>query len=197
MKAYAIADLSAPAGESFYDRISALDALDADFIQLRGKRLDTRALLEAAVRCRELIRRGRSRFLVNGRVDVALASWADGVHLPADGLPLAAARRAGPHLMFGRSCHSLRECREAAEEGADYVLLGPLFPPRSKDGEAHVEPRDLMQAAALGVPVFALGGISLANLDQLSGSGAAGVAAITLFMSDSPLDGIMKAVRAA
>jgi Thiamine monophosphate synthase len=97
--------------------------------------------------------------------------------------------------IVGRSCHSVDDVRVAAAQNADYVVLGPVFSARSKVSPAAISVSELVEAAASGVPVFAVGGVSMENLEQLRGVPIAGVAAITMFMKDEPLDSILEAVR--
>ncbi len=195
MKSYAIADFdSVPRESEFFRLVSELSHHGVDFIQLRARELGGAALLRAADRCRALIPAGGPRFVVNGRPDVAAASGADGVHLPSRGMPVQAARAVGSSLIVGRSCHSLSDAGAARAEGADYILLGPVFPVRSKPGEPAVTLEELREAAAQ-VPTFALGGLSIENLARLCGSRLEGVAAITMFLLDRPLDPIVRAVR--
>jgi thiamine-phosphate pyrophosphorylase len=195
MKSYAIANLDAPPDEAFFRRIGELAEAGVDVVQLRARTLDARTAFGVATRIRAQIR-PPTRFVVNRRADIALAAGADGVHLPADGLPAETLRRLGP-LLIGRSCHSVGDVRRAAGEGCDYALLGPVFATRSKPGTAAVGLAELQEASRLGIEVFALGGISRDNLHTLEGSGIAGVAAITLFMVDSPVAEIVEDVRAS
>jgi thiamine-phosphate pyrophosphorylase len=196
MKSHAIVNLEQPLPDSLLSRVEALVAAGVSVIQLRGKRLPAVELARAAERIRARIPRSGPRMVVNGRADIALASGADGVHLPSDGLPVRAVRQLSSSMIVGRSCHSLEEVRRAAAEGADYVILGPIFPPRSKQGGGPLGVDKLRQAVGAGVEVLAIGGISRQNLGLLKGSGIAGVAAITLFMEDEPIGEIVEAVRA-
>lgn len=195
MKSLAIANLDAAPTESFFERIERLVRARVDMIQLRAKLLDDRLQFEVAARCRSLIPAGATSFLVNGRPDIAIAAGADGVHLPENGLPVAAVRAIGKHLILGRSCHTLKACRQAVEEEADYIVFGPVFDARSKHAPATVSRDDLRAASRLGRDVFALGGISRSNVASLRDA-AAGVAAVTLFMHDEPLEEIMEELRA-
>lgn len=195
MKSYAIADCKRVPDEDFYERVAALARLGVPFLQLRAKSLDDRDFLTVATRVRKAVSEGATRFLVNSRADVAIAAGADGVHLPSRGLPIEVVRNLRPGLLVGRSCHDLEECRAAAAEKADYVLLGPVFAPRSKIAEGSVSLKDLREAARLGIPIFALGGISLANLEQFRGLPIQGLAGVTLFMKDEPLPAILDAVN--
>jgi thiamine-phosphate pyrophosphorylase len=134
-----------------------------------------------------------ARLLVSARVDLALAAGADGVHVPADGAPLAAIRTlvelargrgAGLSLeLVGRSTHSRDDVARARDEGAAYVLLGPVFATPSKPGPAApLGLAALEEASRLGVPVLAIGGVdSPGRLRQVLDSGAHGAAGIRGF----------------
>ena len=194
MKSYAIADIDAMPDENrFLKALAEIADAGVDTIQLRAKSLQGRELMRLAERCRAIIP-SNTLFLINGRSDIAVACDADGVHLPSTGLPAHAVRAISPSMIVGRSCHSLTDVEQAKGEGADYVLLGPVFSTRSKSAEGRISLSELRSAAA-EIPTFALGGISRENIAQLRGLGLAGVAAITMFMSDRPLEPIMSAVR--
>jgi thiamine-phosphate pyrophosphorylase len=156
-------------------------AAGVDAIQIREKDLDVRRLLELSQVVRDVLG-SATLLLINGRLDVAVASGASGAHLPSDGLPLARARRRFPTLVLGVSTHRRDEVVAARDAGADYVVFGPVFAPTSKTSIA--EPVGLEQLAAvasLGVPVLALGGITVDRLHDVAAAGAAGVAAIGAF----------------
>lgn len=196
MKAYAIADFDGETDTStFLDRVTRLSERAVDVIQIRAKSLDDADLLELASQCRSRIE-APSKMLINGRADIAVAAGADGVHLPADGIGVAAAREIGPGLVVGRSCHSVGEVRRARSERADYVLLGPVHSTRTGSKPAAVGPADLAEAVGLGIPVYALGGFDISRVERLRSTGVEGVAAITLFMRDEPLDRVVEKVRA-
>ncbi len=159
----------------------AIAAAGVDAIQLREKDLAVVDLLGLARRTVGSVP-ASVRVLINGRPDVAIASGAAGVHLPADGLPLARARRRWPELVLGVSTHRRDEVAAARDAGADYVVFGPVFAPVSKDSP--LEPRgveELARVAALGIAVLALGGVTLERLPAIAAAGAAGVAAIGAF----------------
>lgn len=158
-----------------------------DFVQLREKDLPDRALFDLATRAVRLARGTPCRIIVNGRSDIAFASGAHGVHLPSTGLPAA---DLVPHLpkrfLLGVSTHSLPEARRAAASGADYLLLGPVFPTASKIGlGAPVGLQRLRRiCSALPVPILGLGGIGPSAIAGILGAGAAGVAGIRLFQRE-------------
>jgi thiamine-phosphate pyrophosphorylase len=162
----------------------ALQAGNGAF-QLREKDLGDRALYELAVRARRALP-PPVQVLVNGRLDLGLAAGADGVHLPADGVPIAPLRRRfGPGVLIGRSTHRVEEVARARAEGADYVLFGPVYETPGKG--APVGLGELARAAAVGLPVYALGGVTLERFRELAETGAAGIAAIRLFQKVSGL----------
>jgi thiamine-phosphate diphosphorylase len=154
-----------------------------DLIQVRERDLDAGGLLALAGALVAVTRGTRTRIVVNDRLDVALAAGADGVHLRGDSTPVAAVRRIAPAgFVIGRSVHSVAEARAAA--GADYLIAGTVFASASKPAAAPLLGieglRTIVQAAA--VPVLAIGGIDAGRFSDIASTGAAGVAAIGLFM---------------
>ena len=150
-------------------------------VQIREKDLDDRAVLELAREARAVL--PTATVLVNGRLDIALAAGADGAHLPADGVPVAALRRRfGPGVLLGVSTHRVEEVERALQDGADYVTFGPVWPTPSKERYGPpVGVEELAQAAEVGIPVYALGGVMLSRFEEAAAAGAAGVAGIRLF----------------
>jgi thiamine-phosphate pyrophosphorylase len=194
VKAFAIAAVEHEPDQGFFERIAEISAAGVDYLLLRDKGLPDPIRWRTAEHCRRLIHHP-VRFLVHGRGDLATAIGADGVHLAGAGPPVVSVVREGSVRIVGRSCHSVADCERAAAEGADYALLGPLFPPRSKRGESLISREDLVEAAKLELDIYALGGISMENLHVLRGSGVAGVGAVSLFLTDRPLEPIMEAIR--
>ena len=161
-----------------------------DLVQIRETGLTDRALGALVERAVEAARGTSTRILVNDRVDIALAHGADGVHLKADSVPAARVREhGGGDLILGRSVHGLEEGRAAAAaDGLDYVTLGTVFATASKPGRTPVGPEVLRQAAAaLPVPVLAIGGVTPARVPEVAAAGAAGLAAIGAFAALAPL----------
>lgn len=155
-------------------------ALGATALQLRDPDATARRLEREAAR---LVAAAPVPVLVNGRADLALAAGAAGVHLPERDLAPAAARRLlGPDALIGRSVHSLEEALAAEAGGADYVVFGPVFASASHPGG---EPAGLDAlagvAAAVGIPVLAIGGVDDERAAACRAAGAAGYAAIGRF----------------
>ncbi len=121
--------------------------------------------------------------LVNGRIDIAVAAGANGVHLPSNGAPTSAIRRRfGQGVLIGRSTHTLEEIAEAARDGANYTTFSPIFETPGKLRYGPPAGRTaLKRAVALNLAVYALGGVSLENLPQIAATGAVGVAGIRIF----------------
>ncbi len=173
-------------------------AAGVDLIQIREKDMETRPLLALVEAALTRARGTATRILVNDRLDVALAARADGVHLPAHGLPVAEVRRAYPELLIGASCHDLAELRAAEAGGADFAVFGPVFTPLSKESaRPPVGVEKLADAArAVKIPVFALGGITVENAAECLRAGAAGLAAISLFQKSENLNRTVQQLRA-
>lgn len=135
----------------------------AGIIQVRHKTLPRGELLELARRLRELIT--DALFIVNDYVDIAMLSAADGVHLGPDDITVASARKvAGDRLIVGVSASTI----DAVQPGADYVGCGPAFATPLKPQKQVIGPDGVAAvAAAVDIPVFAIGGIDESNIDQL------------------------------
>jgi thiamine-phosphate pyrophosphorylase len=167
-----------------------------DFIQIRERDLDAArlsALVEQTVR---VTRGSRTRVVVNDRLDVALACGADGVHLRADSVSPARARALAPAgFLVGRSVHQVAEAIAAAAD-VDYLIAGTVFPTSSKPSSHPLLGTDGLAAIVRGVsvPVLAIGGVTADRIGRVSETGAAGVAAIGLFLD---VDSLAAAARNA
>jgi thiamine-phosphate pyrophosphorylase len=161
-----------------------------DWIQVREKDLPGRELRDLVAEVVEAARGSSTRVIVNGRADVALAAGAQGVQLPEGGLPVAEIKRAFPGLLVGASRHSVEATRRAADEGADLVVLGPIFStPGKEDRALGLEP--LGEASrSIAVPIYAIGGIDAESAPRALAAGARGLAAIRAFLESPPREAV-------
>jgi thiamine-phosphate pyrophosphorylase len=188
---YYITDRTRLQGASLITCIRRAIKWGVDFIQIREKDLEDGALFDLTRSALAHARGTKCRILVNGRADIALAAGAHGLHLPSTGLQIADLRPWVPDdLCIGVSVHTLPEIRRACAQGANYLLLGHIFPTESKAG--HGSPlglRRLKNACSISsVPVLGLGGIKLELIGSVLGAGAAGVAGISLFQDAESRD---------
>jgi thiamine-phosphate pyrophosphorylase len=151
----------------------------ATILQLRAPRLDARELERETG---ALVASSHIPVLVSSRCDVALATRAAGVNLPERDIGVAAARALMGELLIGRSVHSIEGAALAEHEGADFVIFGPVWPSASHPQRASTGLNALAAvAAAVRIPVLAIGGVTQERIDQCHRAGAAGYAAIGLF----------------
>lgn len=159
-------------------------------VQLREKDVGTRELLNMAYMLRDVTNRHQARLFINGRVDIALAVGADGVHLGVADIPVHAARRAaGGRMLIGASTHSVDEAKRAEDEGADFVTLGPVYETPSK--MRYGKPVGLKTIMAAGeevsIPVFAIGGIGHERVAEVLRAGAYGIALISAILASEDI----------
>lgn len=172
--------------------VEGLCRAGVEAVQIRERQLSDRALLELTQRLVELAD-DRLLILVSARADLALASGADGVHLPSSGVPTGRVRElVGEALLVGRSTHNLDEISVAAAEGADYVYYSPVYATPGK--REPVGLAGLERAVELGLPIVALGGLSIARVGPVASAGAAGVAGIRMFAKPAELGGLRSEV---
>ncbi|TWU58195.1 thiamine phosphate synthase [Rubripirellula reticaptiva] len=158
---------------AFSESVRGLYQSGVDVLQLRDRSASDRTLLQRSAVAALIARQCGGLFIVNDRADLAFASDADGVHVGQEELPVADARRIlGPDKLIGLSTHSIDQARDAVADGADYIGCGPVFAGRTKTFDRYVGPAFLQQVSAeIELPAFAIGGIDLTNLDQVTGAG--------------------------
>ena len=155
----------------------------ADVIQLRDKTASSRKLYEDAMAIREITRAANVIFIVNDRLDIALAVDADGVHVGQEDLPATIARQLiGKNKILGVSAETLEQAIQADKDGADYLGVGPIFEARSTKPDAG-EPLGLLLLKQVHqqcqAPIIAIGGINSSNAREVIRSGADGIAVIS------------------
>jgi thiamine-phosphate pyrophosphorylase len=177
---YVILDRAASGGRDLEALARIVLAAGARWIQLRDKAAPTGQLTALARRLATRVRAAGGVFIVNDRLDVALAVEADGVHLGQEDLPPGEARRLAPGFVVGVSTHGLEQARRAQAEGADYVALGSIYPTGSKPRFELVGLETLRRVRPhVRVPLVAIGGVTPARVPELRAAGADGVAVIS------------------
>ena len=180
-------------------QIKAAAAAEIDLVQIREKRLGGRVLFELAKRAVAITRESPTRILINDRADIAAGAGAHGVHLTTQSLDVAVIRNSfDDKFLIGASAHSWDEAHQAYEQGAHFIVLGPIFPTPSK--EQFGPPLGLEKLSGVcgklgDFPVLALGGVSESNAQECFEAGASGVAGIRLFSDAASLDTVATAIR--
>jgi thiamine-phosphate diphosphorylase len=190
-----------PSRDYLLQRIHTAACAGVDFIQIRERDLpdrDLRALVSDALGA---VRGTSTRVLVNDRVDIALVSHAAGVHLRGDSAdPTRVRAIVPPGFVIGRSVHEPAEAASARD--CDFLLFGTVFPSAGKPRDHRIAGVEALRAACARsrVPVLAIGGVDESNAGAVAAAGAAGIAAVGIFMADRPvaaLVAIVRAIRAA
>ena len=187
-KIYPITDTRI-SGLSHIEQVRRLIAGGATLIQLREKNAPAGEFYDAAVGSIALAREHGVKIVINDRVDIAVASGADGVHLGQDDLPPDQARRLlGERAVIGFSTHSVEQARKAIGLPVDYIAIGPIFGTTTKENPDPVVGLEGLIAVreAIGeFPLVAIGGITQANTRTVLNAGANSVAIITDLLRDS------------
>ena len=172
---YVITDKDLCPGRSHLDIALAAVEAGACCVQLRDKSLCGRELVETARSIRCAVMSGRVKFIVNDRMDVALAVGADGVHLGQDDIPVSSARAVmGEDAIIGVSVASVEEAVRGENDGASYVAVGSVFATATKTDAGVPVGLEMITAVkqAVGVPVVAIGGINIENVALVAQAGA-------------------------
>lgn len=132
----------------------------------------------------------KGKIVLHDRLDIALLTNNTNIHLPSHSLPVKQVRTAYPHLRIGRSVHSIEEAQQAEADGADYVLYGHCFETQCKEGKIPNGIEIIREMKkAVHIPIFAVGGITLARIPLLQENHADGVALMSsIFELDDPYE---------
>ena len=197
---YVISDAVLARGRSHLEVARAALEGGADAIQIRDKSSTAYNLSLISAEIQPLARKFGAAFFVNDRVDVALLAGADGAHVGQEDLPAREARRLLPRpRLIGVSAGSKEEARRAEREGADYVGVGPVFATATKPDAG--EPLGLEElshiAAAVRIPVVAIGGITRENVAQVFAAGASGAAVVSAVVAADDMAAAARALKRA
>jgi thiamine-phosphate pyrophosphorylase len=187
--------------DDFNRRIHGLCAAGVDVIQLRDKKLNDKVLLERAMLVRQIIDAAECTplMIMNDRPDLAVLSGADGVHVGQAELSVEQTRRiVGVDSMIGVSTHSLDQVKQAVIDGANYIGCGPVFASETKDFDKFLGVEFLRQVVdATTMPAFAIGGIALDNIEEISAAGFTRVAVSACLTSTDDVTAMVAELKVA
>jgi thiamine-phosphate pyrophosphorylase len=195
---YVITDEAIAGGLSHAEIAQRAIAGGADVIQLRDKMCGCRELNRIGRALREITKKAGTLFIVNDRLDVALACRADGVHLGQDDIRVGVARQiAPPGFIIGVSVGTVDEAVKAEQEGADYIAISPVFSTASKNDAGPGCGLDVLQEIrrSVSVPVIAIGGINLDNVREVIAAGADGVAVISVVVGSMDISAAARELK--
>ncbi len=183
---------------SYEDQVEQACEGGVDAILFKDPGLSPKAILAQGAALKDICRKHRVQFLVAGRPDLAFALNADGVHLEPDDIPIEWARQAtGPGKLIVVSAFSFGHATSAAQEGADMVVLGPIYSPAGQDVAAPPHGVDIIRLVKkrVKVPLIAAGGITLENVGEAVSTGADGVLAMHAIMGAPDIRAAVKAMK--
>ncbi len=185
------------AGGDLLDAVRQALLGEAEMIQFRDKKMGDREFYDLGRRLKKETQRRGALFLVNDRVDQALALEADGVHIGPEDLPLPVTRGImGPGKIIGYSVKGVAAARWAAKEGADYLGVGPIYPTTTKDAGPALGKGVLQRISqAVALPILAIGGIDENNVQASILSGADGAAVVSAVMGVKDKRGKVERLR--
>jgi len=154
-------------------------------VQLREKSVSTKEFLELAVRVKEITSKYEIPLIINDRLDIALAVDAEGLHVGQDDLPMLKARELlGPNKIIGVSASTLAEALLAQQQGADYLGVGAVYSTSTKTDASEVSLKQLeLIKKSVSIPVVAIGGINLTNVQQVMATGINGVSVVSAILA--------------
>jgi thiamine-phosphate diphosphorylase len=196
---YLVTDSGLSRGRSHLSIVEAAIRGGVTTVQYREKNASTRCMIEEATELLRLCRAAGVPFIVNDRLDVALAVDADGVHVGQDDMPAALARRLlGRNKTLGVSAGSTEEARKAVDDGADYIGASPVFStPTKPDAPPPLGIEGLRRMThAVEIPVVAIGGITEGNAAAMIEAGAAGIAVVSAIVAAEDVEAAARALRA-
>ena len=186
---YVITDSTNYTEEEFLDRVEQALRGGATLLQLREKNRSTREYLALAEKVHAIAKRYNVPLMIDDRVDVALAVDAEGVHVGAEDMPVATARKLmGRDKIVGATAKTVPWAKEACEQGADYLGVGAIYPTTTKVKTVLTSVETLRDICnAVPIPVNAIGGLNKSNIDILKGVPVAGICVVSAIMkADDP-----------
>jgi thiamine-phosphate pyrophosphorylase len=197
MLLYAVTDRAWVGEQSLYEQVESALKGGTTCIQLREKDLNDEDFLAEALDIAALCKQYGVPFIINDRVDIAIKSKADGIHVGQEDMPVAQVReKVGNDMIIGVSVSSPEEALEAVRNGADYLGVGAVFSTSTKLDVNILSKETLREiCTTVDVPVVAIGGIGKANISQLSGTGVDGVALVSAIFSAENIEDECRLLR--
>jgi thiamine-phosphate pyrophosphorylase len=189
LRLYAVTDRAWLNGDALQNQVQRALQGGVTFVQLREKELPYEAFLEEAYAVKTVCRQYKVPFVINDNISVAVACDADGVHVGQSDMESGRVRSIlGPDKLIGVSVQTTEQAVRAAENGADYLGVGAVFPTDTKRDASAVSLKVLREiCCAVPIPVVAIGGITEENLSKLQGSGIAGVAVVSAIFAQQDI----------
>ena len=176
--------------ESFLEKVETACRSGVTIVQLREKNLTTNQYYQLAKQVKEITDAYQVPLIIDDRLDVCLAVDAAGLHIGDDELPVSVARQVlGPEKILGVTAKTVERALEAEESGADYLGTGAIFPTTTKENAPITLISTLKTICQrVAIPVVAIGGLTSENIDQLTGTGIAGVAVVRDLMQAEDIE---------
>lgn len=195
-KVYPITDCQI-SGKSHAEQVRLLVDGGAKIIQLREKKISSRQFYFDAKRAISIAKKHNVKLIINDRADIAYLIEADGLHLgQQDVAPEYARKLLGDKVIIGYSTHNLEQALEAVKMPVDYISVGPIFQTRTKENPDPIvglEGLERIRKLVRGIPIVAIGGITLQNAKQVLEAGADSVAVISDILSSENISERMQA----
>ena len=190
LKLYLVTNRYQDSLESFLEKVETACRSGVTIIQLREKNLTTNQYYQLAKQVKEITDAYHVPLIIDDRLDICLAVDATGLHIGDDELPVSVARKVlGPKKILGVTAKTVKRALEAETSGADYLGTGAIFPTTTKENAPITlisTLKTICQRAA--IPVVAIGGLTSENIDQLTGTGIAGVAVVRDLMQAEDIE---------
>ena len=186
-------------GRDVGDIVAGIAAGGAKIVQLREKNLSDCAMFALVKKCQGIIAQFDMLLIIDDRVDIAIATGADGVHLGQDDFPLKEAKKLAPEMIFGTSTHNAPEIIAALEEGCSYLNIGPVFPTKTKSVACGALGLDTVEylKTLVSCPFSIMGGIKEPHLGMLDAKGFKHIAMVTEITQASDVEFKVKQLRRA
>ena len=190
LKLYLVTNRYQDSLENFLEKVETACRSGVTIIQLREKNLTTNQYYHLAKQVKEITDAYQVPLIIDDRLDVCLAVDAAGLHIGDDELPVSVARKVlGPEKILGVTAKTVKRALEAETSGADYLGTGAIFPTTTKENAPITLISTLKTICqTVAIPVVAIGGLTSENIDQLSGTGIAGVAVVRDLMQAEDIE---------